>query len=190
MSWGCVPLTLPGAPGVFWEPLHAWRRYAAEARALIDLSINLHAGTHGRAEEWQQCPDAWRVAGALYSAKGGDLPPDEAMENWDAIHELTGLGLDLAFGRQVLAWTVDEWLRSAQVRPAFRWEGKSPTVRLGGGGLLGALGVQIMLVVGRPDGVAMCSACGVPYAPQRRSRTDQRHYCPDRGREAAVRDAA
>jgi hypothetical protein len=65
---------------------------------------------------------------------------------------------------------------------------RSPAVDQGHLSLFGALVFQLMAAV-TGTGFATCSACGKPFVPRRRPRVDQRHYCRECGRRAAVRDA-
>jgi hypothetical protein len=92
---------------------------------------------------------------------------------------------------RMLSVVLDRWVERGCVKlSVFRQNGRR-AVRLGGGGLLGALAVQLIFDVCRTDGLAVCTSCGTPYLPPtRRPRRDQNPYCPDCGLKAAMRDAA
>jgi len=86
---------------------------------------------------------------------------------------------------------LNHWLERAGVRPRLDWSQDKPQVQLGGGGLLGALVVQLLFDCSRTDGLAVCTSCGTPFLPAlRRPRRDHNPYCSDCGLKAAARDAA
>jgi hypothetical protein len=106
---------------------------------------------------------------------------------------------DAAVPAQAPGWAaqVNEWLVLGRV--GLRIEtmdehyGKRarPRVVVGGDGLFGAIGVALLLAVTRTDGLAVCSACALPYVPDRGPRAGQRNYCSS-CRDAGVphRDAS
>ncbi len=155
-----------------WEPLAAWRLFAGQARAHLNIAAKLHNGKLGDASDWQM----------IYTQAGRTTPW------WKSIGDDAGLALE----RRKLADCVNEWLLIGNVRPALTWgwgENRNSKVTLQGAGLFGALAVQLLMAVSRTAGLAICSSCGGPYAPQRRPRADRRNYCPDCGIKAAWRDA-
>lgn len=147
------------------EPLDAWRRYARQARALLNIAADLHAARVGRAEDWV----------AVFEHYAPHAPRWQQSSDMD---------------RVMLEVVVREWVGLSNVRPAVRWHGDRPRLTLGSGSLFGALTVQLMLAIGRSDGIAHCSACGQPYIPAKRPSATLNHYCPDCGRAAAVRLAS
>lgn len=152
-----------------WELLEDWRHFARQARALLRVAVRLHEGRTGAAADW----------GTVYERPAQPGPPGQG---------------DLDAERLALTLLVNEWLVLGNVRPQFWWaEGRNaaPEIRLGGEDLFGALAVQLALAISQTDGLALCSACGSPYVPERRPRPDERHYCAacrDAGRP--IRDAA
>ncbi len=134
-----------------WEPIEAWRLFAAQARGLLNIAAQLHDDQPGRLEDWQ----------------------------------------NIYYQRACVAVIVNEWLGWGNVRPVFEWPiDRSPDVKLGGGALFRALAVQLMLSISRTDGLAICSACGIPYVPSRRPPQGRRNYCHECGIRAARRDAS
>ena len=81
--------------------------------------------------------------------------------------------------RFVLTEFVNEWLALGDVRPAFHWDQNGAAGMTFGGGLFGTLAVQLMGIVGRSEGLALCSACGSPYLPNRQPRAGENNYCPE-----------
>jgi transposase-like protein len=81
------------------------------------------------------------------------------------------------------------WLQLTAVGPELNWRNGKITFELCGGSLFGVLAVQLALAVNRSEGLAVCDGCKKPYIPRRQPRADQRHYCPDCGSKAALRDA-
>jgi len=172
-----------------WEPLSAWRQYSRLARGILDIASRLHQG---------------------------QLIDDESLWQRAGIPAMGYYKLD-KIGRRMLqrfsvATEVNGWLELANVRPFFSWgEDEEATVALGtsilwfsttmqkrllpdlshlhGTTLFGALGIQILMAVSRKEGFAICSACGMPYAPKRRPNPRRRRYCHRCGLQAAWRNA-
>jgi hypothetical protein len=163
----CRPLGWrEGAP---WEPLTAWRRYAAQMRALLNIGARLREGQRGRLEDW----------GVLYPRR-------------DAHPEKRWWGHQVEADRAGVAHELREWLHIGQVALEPAWDEPARlTLRIGVPGLFGALVAQLALAIARTDGLAVCSACGMTYLPQRRPDPHRRRYCPPCRRGGApLRDAA
>lgn len=158
VTW-CYPLGY--FEGGTWEPLAIWRTFAAQARAMILVSRQLHLGQPGTVEDWR----------VIYARSGREAPW------WQR---------DVEADRAILARVLEEWLILGNVRLRVRWDGKAPTVGIGGG-LFGALAAQLLGVVSGTTQFEICSACGKTYKPERRPRAGRR-YCPEcraAGRPAA-----
>lgn len=94
-------------------------------------------------------------------------------------------------GRLLVAERITRWLTHGGVRARLAWRQTRPTMSFGGGGLFGALAIQLMLAASRTSGVAICSGCGMGYLPSRQPRAKERHYCEEcRRRKVPQRDAA
>ena len=83
-----------------------------------------------------------------------------------------------------LARVINEWLNACEVRP-FLWLAEEEQKFELRSTLLGSLGVQLLSSLLRTDGFTVCSACGQPYAPTRRPRKGENHYCQECGHRAA-----
>lgn len=172
-----------------WEPLSAWRHYSRLAQGILDIASRLHQG------ESVDDEDLWKQAGIEF------MGYDDADKRTRRI-----------FQQFTISVEVNGWLELAGVRPFFSWgEGEEATVALGtttlgfstamqkewlpklshlhGTTLFGALGIQILMAVSRKEGFAICSACGMPYAPKRRPNPKRRRYCHRCGLPAAWRNA-
>jgi hypothetical protein len=116
-----------------------------------------------------------------------DFVPDEDGTTWASVPWHVSREID----DQSLSFVIDDWVERGCVRLSiFRQNGKYQ-VRLAGGGLMGALAVQLVFEVCRTDGLAVCTSRGTLYLPAtRRPRRDQNPYCLDCGIKAAGRDAA
>lgn len=197
-----------GKRGEFqWEPIDAWRYYARQAAALLNVAARLHRDEPGRAEDWN----------VIYERPLRYLP--QMLGELDLVREMIGLGSIpdhrrllislggvqlvarpfrrerqrnevLAAQRFVLAAILNYgWLGSGGVRPSFQWAG-SPRVVLLSGNLFGAVAAHLMFAIAKTQGLAICSACGMPFIPSRQPTPGRRSYCPSCGRQAAVRDAS
>jgi len=185
----------------FYEPVEPWRHYARQARALLNIAACLYGipktvgqgveartvyeRTVGRPEDWQ----------TVYEWKTVKTP-------WWSQEEL-GIGYEILLVQKI----VNEWLTLGNIHPQFYWSGGehltvedvlakprlnlpqgAATITFVGGGLFGALALQLVLALSRTDGFAICHSCGGAYIPTRRPRSI-RHYCSRCGHKAAVRDA-
>ena len=113
--------------------------------------------------------------------------PDEDPATWEMVPGRVSREID----DRLLSLVIDDWLDRGCIRLSIFPQNGKRAVRLAGGGLLGALAVQLVFEVCRTDGLAVCTSCGTPYLPAtRRPRRDQNPYCSDCGIKAARRDAA
>jgi hypothetical protein len=162
-TW-CRPL--PQEQGWYWEPIAAWHRYAQQMRAVLNIVARLHQGQLGSDRDWR----------VLYYK-------EDPVPWWKRV---------ISADRSMVSVVVNEWLAFAGVRPVYSWDlGGKASIMMAGGSLFGALIVQLAIAIGRIDGLAVCSGCGVSYVPSRNPRSDQRRYCPVcRHRHVPVRDAA
>ena len=147
-----------------WEPLAAWRHFAGEARALLEVTDRLKDGKRSDLSVWQQ------IAELRYTQK---VP-----RATDA--------------RICISRAVNRWLAWGDVRPSLTWPvgHKAVTVTLVGSALFSVLAMQLAYAIIGRGGFAFCSGCGMPYETPRRPRISQRRYCPlCRERGVPVRDA-
>jgi len=161
---------------------------------------------------WESIRQARLIAAAQQRATTGDIPqgltdsdlviPFSALKeqgearprldpdpSWSTFRQWIRLGLDLELGKKVMSSVIEHWLELGAVRPEIAWTGNRPTIQMGGIGLFGALATQLFLAVARTN-LAICSACAVPYIPQRRPSARHRNYCPACGHGMALADAA
>lgn len=168
---GCRPQAVEDSERfTAWEPLAQWRRWARQARALLNVAASLHQDKPGPAEDWSTIfTNGPRRAPWWKQTTAGD--------------------------RIILAHVLNEWMVLANVRPLITWSiGRPPEVVFSSGAghatLFGTLACQLVFAAARSDGMAVCSSCGGMYTPTRRPRGDQRRYCPTcRRRGVPLRDA-
>lgn len=157
------------------ELLKDWKKYANFARALLNVSANLHDEKLGDIKDWE-------ILQKHYLPGGNYADSDSNEEKISREKFYVGLG-------------VHHWLTIADVRPVFIWENQSPEITFESnnayGKLFGNLAIQLMMSISQTKGLALCSSCGKPYSPKRRPRAGERHYCSRNycGRKAANRDA-
>lgn len=112
--------------------------------------------------------------------------PDDAWQ-WETVAD----GATPDIHERLLSMVLDRWVERGGVKLSVFRQNDRRAIRLAGGGLIGALAVQLVFDVCRTDGLAVCTSCGTPYLPpKRRPRRDQNPYCSDCGLKAAMRDAA
>jgi len=150
---------------IFGESLSAWREYSIFAQSLLNIAANL---------------------------QGGDLGEDN---DWDNLHKFGGLGWShikakqeksyqiglLEFEQKLIADRVNYWMAIGNLRPEIRWENNDIVILFKTaspyGSLFAYLALQIMLAVGKQDGLAICSSCGTPYVPKRKPVRNKRRFC-------------
>src|SRR6266542_6970364 len=205
----------PSGAIIWWqEPISGWRTVSRDAGAVVRIARQLHNGQFGRHDDWESMLYLPEVMRQLLYAKFAEEGVDEAEvdaygvddvdEREDDFEVLTPrqrrlverlmmsrLYESVEFQRDVLSEVLNYWLTVATVRPRLHWSGGKPEIQLGGGGLFGALAVQLLFECARTDGLAVCTSCGTPFLPAaRRPRRDHNAYCSDCGLKAAQRDAA
>lgn len=74
---------------------------------------------------------------------------------------------------------IDQWIEQSNLRPRLDWTEHGPEITLTGGGVLGALGVELLHAVTRSPALAICDGCGAIYLPERKPRADRRRWCRD-----------
>lgn len=147
----CLLRPIPETNYLVYEPLDWWRRYARQAKAMLEIASALHKGTLGQDADWRSLFD------------GEPLP--------------SGYGHYQGNGT-MLTLSVEAWLGQGIVVPHFQWRGPETTISLyHQNQLFGALTVQLVMAVARALGRWRCSVCDEPYTPNRRPRDGENHYC-------------
>ena len=157
-----------------WEPLEEWRYWIKLANVIVRLGAELHALRPGDPKDWQFMGyDPELFQGIIH---GNVMPPP------------------IQLCRSLLASYITDWLNITEVRPLFFWEQREHAFHLGSWGvdqLLAILGVQMLLLINRSSGYALCSNCGRPFLLRYRQSATRNVYCdaPDCGLKAAKRAA-
>lgn len=169
-----------GIASPFYEPLSAWRYYAAVAVSVLDISARLGAATPrpGPEKLWEPLID-FLPGGIVPGVVGGRLAVERA-RRLAPVNEQ----------RSLLAEVVQRWLTLGDVQVQYAWRGDRPHFDLGGGNLFGALGTQLALAVARKDGLAICDECGCFFVPKRAARPGAPRRCPNCRDRAAKRESA
>jgi hypothetical protein len=141
-----------------WEPVAAWRCWSLKARAIVTLAAQLRNGRIGGEQDWRV---AWGYEG-MPSGKGYWTPPRSVDHGWRQLTEM-----------------VNHWIGAAAARIWVERREKRAEVTFGGGGLFGALAVQLAFTMGRTKSLAICDECGRGFEPNRWPRAGERHYCPE-----------
>jgi hypothetical protein len=80
----------------------------------------------------------------------------------------------------MVAGMINTWIGNARLRPRIEWGTGDARISLEGD-LLGALAMQMLLVVSGPDAWGACSACGRPFSPDREPRPGEAQADGTRG---------
>ncbi len=172
---GCRPVrrTADDGEDEYTEPVAAWLRLAAQARAILDVAASLH---HNRR------PDArsWRLAmGYSEDGTGATAAPPTPIDPGR-----------LADCRDWLSVRISWWLLFDPPRPAFHWRKPRPDVVLVCG-TFGHIALQLAAACAGTADLMRCDGCRQPYIREgRRAQAGRRNYCPDcRDSGAPQRDA-
>lgn len=161
------------------EPISAWRDYARFAKALLNIAARLHEGELGSDEDWE----------TLHFDEAGFLGWNHAERRKDKDFP------DLhSYEKSLVVDGVNTyWLGSGGVQPRIYWKASRPTITFECpkpyGKMFANLAILLMMAISQLDSVAICSACGQSYKPQRRPKSSQRRYCPN-CKKIAWRDAS
>ena len=165
LTWRTVSVSEP-CTSLGGEPLSAWRYWSTQAMTLLRVSSRVRRGEVVSTTDWETLARSGPWADVLTSPT-----PSSGLEYWHEPDRRT-------FERILLADALDAWQTLAGARLRLSWWATEPHLRLGGGGLLGALGIHLLLVATDVDGVAFCE-CGRPHMPRRPRATQWRSYCED-----------
>ena len=164
--------------GLYFEPLDEWSYWVQQASIIVRLGAELHALRPGSPKDWQTMgyePKWFRG----FIGRGDKIP---------------SMPPPISLGRVLLAQYINDWLTITGVQPMFFWEQGKHAFYLGSWGidrLLAVLGVQMLLLINRSSGYALCSNCGRPFFLRHRQSSARNVYCdsPGCGLKAAKRAA-
>lgn len=150
---------------IYSEPLSGWRNYSLFAKTLLNLTTNLQEGKLGEEEDWQTL----HSIGFLGWSHAEKRKEKNYQENL------------LQFEKMLVSDGVNQWLALGNLRPEIKWYNNNITIGFNSassyGSLFAYLALQIMLAIGRQDGLAICSTCGIPYIPDRKPDDKKRRFC-------------
>lgn len=154
----------------WWEPLDHWRKWAADATAMLNIGSQLAHGKLGEPADWT----------TLHGAEPFWL--DDGPEVWGDL---------VAFEGHQLAEELNGWLGVGGVRFDAAWNPTTAAVVVSTAGrsLLGAVALQLVLMLAGGKGYAVCDGCPSIFTPSRRPRQDRRGYCPECVRKVRNRQA-
>ena len=150
------------------EPLEYWRYQIAKAKGILSVATKLQDGELVADRDWE-------VLGVSFQ-KSSSTSASRAFV--------------LGFQRFALLSALNSALRDWQVQPRISWSPFGARLELGGGTLLSGIGAQLVSAICRSDGFVICKNCGKPYAPVRKPRGGENHFCRDCGRKAALKLSA
>ena len=151
---------------IYCESLAGWREYAVFAQSLLNIAANLQEGKIGEDKDWHNLH------------KFGYL-------GWSHVESRKEKGYQrnlIQFEKKLIAGGVNHWLAIGNLRPEITWgddivivfKSASPY-----GSLFAFLAFQMMLAVGKQDGLAICSSCAAPYIPKRKPVDNRRRFCSE-----------
>ena len=160
----CFPLGWHERSDPEWmcrEPLSVWYMFAGDARAILRIAANLHGNRVGSPVDWR----------TIFGHGRGP----ESIPWWKPSVEGE---------RFLVAGLVNEWLQLGDVRPRLAWGSSSkrangtPGLIMAGGGLFGALAIQLAQSVSRSEGLYICDGCGAAHTRAKKPDPNRRKFCP------------
>lgn len=141
-----------------WEPIQRWLHYVGLATSCLDFTATMKFD-----------PENIQIAAKHFKRIASNTPkdiPDGKM--------VPAKG----FGKLITTDIINRWLLDAGVSLGLDWRGKEPALVLTGGGVFGALGVQLLSAV-TSNTLTVCNGCGVPYLREgRKPQAGRRNFCP------------
>jgi hypothetical protein len=157
----CTPL---GWPRECREPIERWRFFALGFRAVLRISVALHEGKNGDAEDWTHALNLPRIAerGAPWAHVVGIV---NHLMSWAAVQPYWILRADNTMGMELRASVPDS-------------------------ALFATLVTELLFTITQTKGLLICSDCGRFFLPKHPPRTGVRRFCERCGVKAAWRSAS
>ena len=153
----CSPQDTDLVEGCWYcERISEWRTWAAEIEAVLNIAANLNNGKVGSDQDWAQL-SKWIEEGV-----------------WDLLYEPLE-PLESQF--RLFIWVLRGWIEVANLHPSLTRKDGKWSLSFFTGGLFQGLTLRLILAVTTTDSLAVCSACGVSYFPERRPDSQRRNYC-------------
>ncbi len=169
-----IPWQCPRAIG---EPVWVWGYWVRQARALRRVIARLRA--------WKQADPADLTALGEWGPWARELLAFDGASGWRWQDDLRpGLPSGSLDRQKVYATeALDRWLALAQVGVRLGWRKERARLELGGGGLLGGLGLQLLHEAAGVEAILPCDWCQEPHVPVQSGARGTRTFCAScRGR--------
>jgi transposase-like protein len=175
---GVLMLDEAGKPSSHWIPegrdhLERWCLISRRACAVLNIAAALAQGKLGPAEDWN----------VIDSSLDASFPKSK--------NRSTPHGVSAA--RMYLQWELEAWAELGRITLSIRRDNRRNawvTEIDFGDRLFAVLALQLLLTVADADGLYNCDGCKLPYARQlKRPKPGQSNFCPQCGRQAALRHA-
>jgi hypothetical protein len=173
------------------EPLSAWRFFSRRAYAILRIAADLNRGKRGSIGDWR----------LLSSSEDGERSEFFGLANWLAaeFEWVRGVGnkatgpISVTRAKGLIAGEVSEWMQRFGTAIRMEW-GEKYGWHLEvfySGRLLAAIALQLSLLVANADSLHTCfnPDCAMPLYIRKRGSRGASRYCPDCGKEAALRIA-
>lgn len=150
---------------IYSESLSGWREYAIFAKSLLNIAANLQEGKLGEDKDWNNL-HSYGHLGWSHTKKRKEESYQERL---------------FQFEQKLIADGVNHWLALGNLRPEIKWNDTEIIINFKSasayGSLFAYLALQLMLIIGKQDGLAICSTCGTPYVPKRKPDNKKRRFC-------------
>jgi hypothetical protein len=164
-----IPWQCPRAPA---EPVWVWGYWVRQARALRRVIARLRA--------WKQADSADLTALGEWGPWAHQMLAFDVRESGWRWQDDFRPGLPSgSLDRQRIYATeaLDRWLALAQAGVRLGWREERARLELGGGGLLGGLGLQLLHEAAGVEAIRPCDWCQEPHVPSRPGARGTRSFC-------------
>jgi len=163
-----IPWQCPRAIG---EPVWVWGYWVRQARALRRVIARLRA--------WKQADPADLTALGEWGPWAHEMLALEGVSGWRWQDDLRPGMPSGSLDRQKVYATeaLDRWLALAQVGVRLGWRKERARLELGGGGLLGGLGLQLLHEAAGVEAILPCDWCQEPHVPVQSGARGTRTFC-------------
>lgn len=151
--------------GEIGEPLERWHHFATQVHAIHRGARLAQGGNRITNEIWTKLADIGPPG--MFT----EPDPETGEVEW-----VTTPAIDVA--QRYLGIAIQRWLNYGDVGVHVSWSERKGHIRFGGTGLAGAIALQLALTSTATGAFYLCSACSVPFLPEKRTpRAGERHYC-------------
>jgi len=174
------------------ESIDSWKKWASKFNAILNLAARIYQRRHGEINDWRLVfEDSGWTQASYYLGHENSQDINEVFDGYWTSHTFTA-------ERMWLMDIVNNYLEWGCVRPRLQlisdhYKDIGPRIVISGEvntALFGVLALQLMMSISGINSAAICTACSRTYSRERRPKTGQANYCPNKSCQMAARREA